>query len=73
MLGRFTSATGVVVAACTSWLTLLSHPSTVKSRKQPGLKSLSEGVTGKQQNGHDDSERREITVKKVSTGDTANF
>lgn len=55
--GGFTSATGVVVAACASWLTLLSHHCIDKSRNQNGLRSLSEGVTAQQENGHDDSKK----------------
>lgn len=64
--GGFTSATGVVAAACTSWSTLLSHSGVEESRNQKRPRSLSEGVTGQQGNGHDESERREdITGKEL--------
>lgn len=66
-MGGFTSATGGVVAACTGWLTLLSHPCTGKSRNQKGPRSLSEEVTDQQENGHDDSERRDTAVSKGNT------
>lgn len=65
--GGFTSATCVVAATCTSWLTVLSHPCMEKSRNQKGLRSLSEGVTGHQENGHDHSEKKgEITGKELA-------
>lgn len=51
---------------CSRWSTLLSHSCIDQSRNQKGQRSLSEGETGQQKNGHDDSEKKGYHRQTVS-------
>lgn len=64
----FTSATCVVAATCTSWVTLLSHPCVDKSGNHAGQTSLRGGETGQLENGHGHSgKKRWDHMERVST------